>query len=261
MAICLRRVSGRINVLGAFYPKRLHQEAPQKSTPPSAVTDEHKLPKNFTPNFTKPPVTPAATEHEVKFSSETQTGGPTGRPDPGDLNKVFECLSTGLPKLFVQPMDYSIYNPNLIFENNIRGTRTVGIYPYVKQIALLRAVGHLKFAYVQFQVLRITQHPEDGTVRVRWRIAGISGLKVMFMFWKYKLWEYKKVLQDQESWHDGFSTFYVGSDGLIYKHVADKMMPDDDKETVVDKLAAAANPKLGAAMFVSLGLETFMPPV
>lgn len=49
----------------------------------------------------------------------------TGRPDAGDLHKVFERLSNTLPKLFTQPMDYSIYSPNLIFENNIRGTRTV----------------------------------------------------------------------------------------------------------------------------------------
>lgn len=43
-----------------------------------------------------------------------------------------------------QPMDYNIYDQNVIFENNIRGTRTVGLFPYVKQIALLRTVGHLK---------------------------------------------------------------------------------------------------------------------
>lgn len=75
----------------------------------------------------------------------------------------------------------------------------------------------------------------------------------MFMFWRYKLWELKKVLNDQESWYDGFSTFYVGSDGLIYKHVVDKMMPDDDKTpaNIVDKLGekiAGAGPKIGAAL-------------
>jgi hypothetical protein len=34
------------------------------------------------------------------------------------------------------------------------------------------------------------------------------------------------------SWYDGYSTFYVGDDGLIFKHIADKMIPDsnvDDK--------------------------------
>ncbi len=42
-----------------------------------------------------------------------------------DLNKVFGVLQDTLPKLFIQPLDYSIYSPNLIFENNIRGVTTV----------------------------------------------------------------------------------------------------------------------------------------
>ncbi|KAJ4446915.1 hypothetical protein ANN_13616 [Periplaneta americana] len=79
-----------------------------------------------------------------------------------------------LPNLFIQPLDYTIYHQDLVFENNIRGTRTVGLYHYVKQVALLRTVGHLKFAYVKFEILKITMHPEDDTVRIRWRIRGIS---------------------------------------------------------------------------------------
>lgn len=87
----------------------------------------------------------------------------------------------------------------------------------------MRTVGHLKFAYVKFEVLKITQNPEDNTVRVRWRIRGISAMKVMLNFWKYKLWKIREIFEDTEAWYDGFSTFYMGSDGLIYKHVADKV--------------------------------------
>ena len=94
----------------------------------------------------------------------------------------------------------------------------------MKQVALLRTVGHLKFAYVKFEILKITAHPEDSTIKVRWRICGISGLKVMLQFWKYKLWDLKKAFDDRESWYDGFSIFYVGSNGMIYKHVADKVV-------------------------------------
>lgn len=90
-------------------------------------------------------------------------------------------------------------------------------------MALLRTVGHLKFAYVKFEVLKITKHPEDYTVKVRWRIRGISAMKVMLNFWKFKLWKLKEVFEGQEAWYDGFSTFYVGSNGLIYKHVVDKV--------------------------------------
>lgn len=157
-----------------------------------------------------------------------------GRPTSEELFKVYNVLKDTLPLLFVKPLDYSVYNPNLIFENNIRGIRTVGLFHYVKQIALLRTVGHLKFAYVKLEILKITKHEEDSTIRIRWRIRGISGLKVMLMFWKFKVWKLRdQIQQHQELWYDGFSTFYVGGDGLIYKHVADKVMPDDDE--IVDK--------------------------
>lgn len=153
---------------------------------------------------------------------------PDGRPSVEQLDRVHSMLAKTLPQLFIQPMDYSLYHPDLLFVNNIRGMRTVGLYHYVKQVALLRTVGHLKYAYVKFEVMKITSHPEFGTVKVRWRIRGISGLKVFFMFWKYKLWKLKEVFHDQESWYDGFSTFYLGSDGLIHKHVVDKVIPDED---------------------------------
>ena len=45
----------------------------------------------------------------------------------------------------------------------------------------------------------------------------------MLNFWKFKLWKLKEIFEGQESWYDGFSTFYVGNDGSVYKHVVDKV--------------------------------------
>ncbi|XP_053698095.1 uncharacterized protein C6orf136 homolog [Sabethes cyaneus] len=174
-----------------------------------------------------------------------------GGPSEEQLQRVFDVLANTLPKLFIQPLDYSIYNPKVIFENNIRGMRTEGLYPYVKQVALLRTVGHLKYAYVTLEVLKITKHPEDNTIKVRWRIKGLSAFKVMFQFWKYKLWKLKEVFESTEAWYDGFSVFHVGPDGQVWKHVADKMMPDDDKVVVSPK--TVISPKL--ALFVGLTVE------
>lgn len=55
------------------------------------------------------------------------------------------------------------------------------------------------------------------------------------------------------SWIDGFSTMYVGSDGKIFKHVADRVMPDQnieevEKEKILSPLGAI--PKM--ALFVGL---------
>ncbi|KAJ8978542.1 hypothetical protein NQ317_009485 [Molorchus minor] len=166
------------------------------------------------------------TEHSYDEDTDKQN---SNKPGPEKLDHVFNILRESLPKLFIQSLDYSIYHPDIVFEDNIRDIKTVGLYGYVKQVALLRTYGHLKFAYVKFEILKITQHQEDSTVKVRWRIRGVSALKVMLSFWKFRLWNFREIFDNQtESWYDGFSTFYVNPDGLIIKHVADKMMPDSD---------------------------------
>nr|CAG4648764.1 EOG090X09QP [Polyphemus pediculus] len=171
-----------------------------------------------------------------------------GLPSPSQLQHVFDVLSSTLPKLFIQPLDYKIYSPDIVFENRIRGIQTQGIYNYVKQVALLRCYGHLKFAFVKFEILKITQHPEDGTIKVRWRINGISGMKIFLTFWRYKLWKWREMMEKQEMWYDGFSTFHVSSNGLVTLHVADKMMPDEEKS--MDEKTVP----LGAKLALLLGL-------
>ncbi len=53
-----------------------------------------------------------------------------------------------------------------------------GLMKYVQQVALLRAVGHFKYAYVRFEIVSMSQDLDEGRITVRWRIAGISGLRV-----------------------------------------------------------------------------------
>lgn len=65
-------------------------------------------------------------------------------------------------------------------------------------MALLRTVGHLKYAFVTLEILKITKNPEDSSVKVRWRVRGISGLKAMFLFWKLKLWNLKEAYDTAE---------------------------------------------------------------
>ncbi|CAK9812915.1 Uncharacterized protein C6orf136 homolog [Anthophora quadrimaculata] len=158
---------------------------------------------------------------EDRNSSETQ------------LQSIFNILSEDLPFLFVKPMNYKIYTNDLIFVNNIKGTTTTGLYHYVKQIAFLKIIGHLKYAYVKLEVLKMTMHPEDSSIKVRWRIVGISGTHLFLTFWKFKLWNSKEYIQDAQSWYDGFSTFYVNNDSKIFKHIVDKMMPDQDTKEKV----------------------------
>jgi len=60
----------------------------------------------------------------------------------------------------------------------------------------MRLWGHLKYAFVKFDILKITKHPEDGTIKVRWRIIGITGLKIVTKLWKFKPWNLEQVIKD-----------------------------------------------------------------
>jgi len=166
-----------------------------------------------------------------------------GLPSAEQLDYVYNKLGENLPILFKDNLDFSLYHPKLVFENNIRGTKTVGLHYFISMISILRLLGHLKYAFVKFDVLKITKHPEDGTIKVRWRIKGISGMKIFVNLWKFKLWNLEAAIKENvESWHDGFSIFYLGSDGLVHKLTADKMQPDNDpaieeKNPLATKLA------------------------
>jgi len=71
-----------------------------------------------------------------------------------------------------------------------------GLEYFMSTISILRLMGHLKYAFVKFDILKITKHPEDGTIKIRWRIKGISGMKVFLKFWKFKLWNLEQVIKE-----------------------------------------------------------------
>jgi hypothetical protein len=97
----------------------------------------------------------------------------------------------------------------------------------------------------------------------------------MLTFWKYKLWKLQEIFEDQEAydninllcfqkklfffiffrWYDGFSIFYVGDDGLVFKHIVDRVMPDENKEKALrpDTLGSINSPKL--ALIISVASE------
>ncbi|KOC65962.1 Uncharacterized protein WH47_12761 [Habropoda laboriosa] len=179
-------------------------------------------------------------EHEKKASMDR-------KPSETQLINIFKILQDDLPLLFVKQFNYAIYTEDMTFVNNIKGTTCVGILNYVKQIMFLKIIGHLKYAYIKLDVLKMTIHPEDNSIKVRWRIVGISGTRIFLTFWKFKVWNVKDNIQHTSSWYDGFSTFYVNNDGKIFKHVVDKMMPDQDVE---EKLKTPIETKL--ALFAAL---------
>lgn len=75
------------------------------------------------------------------------------------------------------------------------------MYPaYVTEAAKFRLYGHIKFAFVKFDIIKITKHEEDGTIRLRWRVRGMTGTRIFLQFWRYKLWEWNKMFEQQEAY-------------------------------------------------------------
>jgi len=71
-----------------------------------------------------------------------------------------------------------------------------GLEYFMSTISILRLMGHIKYAFVKFDILKITKHPEDGTVKVRWRIKGISGMKIIMKLWKFNFWNLEQVIKE-----------------------------------------------------------------
>ncbi|XP_078045358.1 uncharacterized protein LOC144474416 [Augochlora pura] len=177
----------------------------------------------------------------VQNVEEKQTPSGNHKPSEEQLQNVFNSLREDLPLVFVRTLNYHIYTEDLVFVNNIKGTVTTGVLQYMKQVAWLRLLGHIKFAYVKLQILKMTSHPEDSSIKVRWRIIGMSGTRIFLTFWKLKAWQIRQQAENESDlWYDGFSTFYVNNDGKVFKHVVDKLMPDqnDFKEKLKTPVAA-----------------------
>lgn len=74
-----------------------------------------------------------------------------------------------------------------------------GIYNYVKQLSYLRLYGHFIYAYVKLDVIKMTQHTEDSTIKVRWRITGITGYKIVFKMIQFRVWDPKQMIEQHKS--------------------------------------------------------------
>ncbi|CAD6222215.1 GSCOCG00000825001-RA-CDS [Cotesia congregata] len=274
MALCVRAIPNKIlSFVGTISQTQLDRRlarligtsqflheaqcAPRKSSPELIIPSAYNA-REYLNNFKKStneinlyavasqlPKKSVDLPKQDEFSRENpEQSSNYGQPTSEALLKVYKTLQTDLPRFFVTTMDYRIYSREIEFINHIKGTATQGLNNYMKQILLLRVGGHLTYAYIKLEVLKITMHSEDSTIRVRWRIRGLSTYKAFFNFWKFKWLKSIGGIKSLESWYDGYSVFSVNAQGQIYRHVADKMMPDEEmtqdkgKPDIAAKLAA-----------------------
>lgn len=213
------------------------------STAKNKTTRNTNLDNSFIEGIHSPVFLP---KPEILFASKLSnstlnaSGGAKSTEDPNepDLKKVSYLLTYDLLNTFIRPMDWTLYHGNIIFEDNIRGKKYEGVLAYRNFVNLLKIYCHMRFVYVRFNILNVTEHPEDGTIRVRWRIAGMGAIKMVVKYIPAKMWQRGSMDRAADTWYDGYSTFYVNSENKIVKHRADKVIPDGEakKVNLVDKL-------------------------
>ncbi|XP_062454517.1 uncharacterized protein C6orf136 homolog [Rhea pennata] len=158
------------------------------------------------------------------------------RPQPSmeeHLALVHAKLQHELPNFFRKVHDFGLYSPDVEFVNRPLRLRTRGRPMYQAALALCRAAAWGYFASVRLEVLALTQHPEDWSVRARWRLTGLPFHLCLLRF-------YRRDKRDLLRSYDALSTFFLDSQGLIRCHHIDKLMPAPRAVAEAKKLLVAA---------------------
>jgi hypothetical protein len=72
-----------------------------------------------------------------------------------------------------------------------------GVLQYAIQLTVLRWKIHYKFSHAKLVILKTTNDELDGTIKVRWRIKGVRGIKSMIQPWSIKIWKPKHSINTQ----------------------------------------------------------------
>jgi hypothetical protein len=113
--------------------------------------------------------------------------------------EVIKILKNDLPTLFEQDISYDIYTKDIYFRDPVNKFK----YKFNYRIIFwtLRFHSRLFFTEIHFDVHEVAQSDED-IILVKWTVRGV--LRVP---WKAKVF------------FNGYSTYKLNQDGLIYEHI------------------------------------------
>ncbi|XP_029298819.1 uncharacterized protein C6orf136 homolog [Cottoperca gobio] len=161
------------------------------------------------------------------------------------LAMMYERLRIELPRFFLMNHDYTMYSNDMEFINGLMDTKTRGRTVYQLTLSLWRFLCLCYYAKARLELLKLTKHLEDGTIKARWRINGLPFHSLLLRF-------YRKDKSQLYRSYDAFSTFYIGQDGLIHCHKVEKVMPD--QPPVLPRVTT-----LLAGALVALGVQEHRP--
>ncbi|XP_029918888.1 uncharacterized protein C6orf136 homolog [Myripristis murdjan] len=179
--------------------------------------------------------------------AERAEGDHNGGESEGEekLALIYERLRIELPSFFLKSHDYTMYSNDVEFVNGLINTKTRGRLVYQLTLSLWRLLCFCYYVEARLEVLKLTKHMEDGTIKARWRIRGLPFHTLLLRF-------YRKDKSHLYRSYDAFSTFYIGHDGLIHCHKVEKVM--QAQPPVLPRVTS-----LLAGALVALGVQEHRP--
>ncbi|KAM4641111.1 uncharacterized protein C6orf136 homolog isoform 2-T2 [Discoglossus pictus] len=168
------------------------------------------------------------------------TSSPGGnQPDMEQQLAIMHAkLREELPNFFRKNPDYSIYRKDMEFVNNVLHMRTRGLVIYQLLMTIPRFIFLSYFSDARLSILKLTCHPETGSIQARWSVSGLPLHSLLLQFYRTDKSELYRT-------YDAHSTFYLAADGLICLHKMDRVMPSEPLTLPKKTLLAAALVVLG----------------
>ena len=195
---------------------------------------KHKWDSALNPMIPQPLPIPYSKDHNLLslpisdsiFYTSTGKDEEEKKPSPDVLISLSKILQKDMAHIFIQTPDMSIYRPDLIFENRILQKRSTTLLEYKHQWSVLKIMGHLRYVFVRFMIMRCDILPEDSMIEIRWKALKMSYSKMLMNYFPKKLWNTENITNNSDVWFEGISKFYVDESGKIYLHVADNKEED-----------------------------------
>ncbi|VDN60340.1 unnamed protein product [Dracunculus medinensis] len=160
-----------------------------------------------------------------------------------EFTNSYASCAFEVPLMFRERLDYTFYTKDLIYENHlfisyvtsfklylkiVRLPFQLQFFPIIKfrglenftyQMGFISTVGQFLYPHIEMESLSIVPVPNEGTVRLMWRVKYLSWLKIAM---NPKLFS-AKYRKDKLEWLEGYSIFFVDKDGLVYRLITQRV--------------------------------------
>uniref|UniRef100_A0A915HN98 PEP5/VPS11 N-terminal domain-containing protein n=1 Tax=Romanomermis culicivorax TaxID=13658 RepID=A0A915HN98_ROMCU len=166
--------------------------------------------------------------HFSKYDGGYVNPRKSDKPSWDQLQNVLLRLSDSLPKFGLQKLDYTVFDDEVelidrVFHRHMRGLQNYMYYAGATAV-VLRTIHPVFYT----QVLNLTPIVEDSTIRGRCRTYRMNILDMILnVVFRFK-WKYDD-LRKEAAFTDTIHIFHVDGHGMIYRHVIDRVLPDDEK--------------------------------